>query len=114
MHTVVSTPGFLRAGAKAGLSKAEIDTVINLVAADPDIGEMMQGTGGFRKFRFAGRGKGKRGGYRVISFYTGRGMPVFLIDVFSKGEKANLSPAQCSQLKKIGKTIVDGYRDRVI
>jgi hypothetical protein len=39
--------------------------------------------------RVAGRGKGKSGGYRAITFYSGTALPVFLITVFGKGEKAN-------------------------
>ena len=46
--------------------------VVSLVAETPDLGSVIRETGGVRKFRFAGRGHGKSGGYRVISFFTGR------------------------------------------
>jgi hypothetical protein len=77
---------------------------------DPTKGELMVGTGGARKFRWAGRGKGKSGGYRVITYYGGGDIPVFLLSVFSKGERANLSAAEKSELKAVLATLADNYR----
>jgi mRNA-degrading endonuclease RelE of RelBE toxin-antitoxin system len=54
------------------------------MALHPDAGDIMPGTGGARKVRFSGRGKGKSGGYRVITFFAADDIPVFLIDVYSK------------------------------
>jgi hypothetical protein len=51
----------------------------------------MPGTGGARKVRFAQPGEGKRGGYRIITFFTGADIPVFLLSVFTKNEKSDLS-----------------------
>jgi hypothetical protein len=65
------------------------------------MGEVMPGTGGARKIRFAGRGKGKSGGYRVITFFGGGDMPVFLLDVYGKGTQANLSQAERNELRSI-------------
>ncbi|MFA6279604.1 MAG: type II toxin-antitoxin system RelE/ParE family toxin [Bdellovibrionales bacterium] len=73
----------------------------------------MKGTGGARKIRFAGRGKGKSGGYRVIAFYAGKEIPVFLLSLFSKGEKANLSQAERNELKQILGSIADVYKKGV-
>lgn len=67
------------------------------------------GTGGCRKVRVAGRGKGKSGGYRTITFYSGIGIPVFLITVFSKGERANLTKAECNQLATLTRAIKAEY-----
>ena len=61
----------------------------------------MPGTGGARKLRFAGRGKGKSGGYRVITFYADRDMPVFLLDVYGKDSQASLSGAERNELRAI-------------
>ena len=49
--------------------------------------------------RFAGRGKGKSGGYRVVTYYAGSDIPVFLLAVLSKGERANLSKAEQNALR---------------
>lgn len=46
--------------------------IVCYLAADPMAGDEIAGTGGCRKVRFAGRGNGKSGGYRTITFYTGK------------------------------------------
>ena len=48
------------------------------IAANPAAGDVIEGTGGARKVWFAGKGKGKSGGYRVITFFSGTDVPVFL------------------------------------
>lgn len=91
MHSVAQTKSF-EAGAKAaGLSEDELDDIVSYLAEKPLAGEEIVGTGGCRKVRFAGRGKGKSGGYRTVTFYSGEEMPVFLIAVFSKGERSTLT-----------------------
>ena len=62
------------------------------------------------KVRFAGRGKGKSGGYRVITFYTGPTFLVFLLNVFAKGEKINLTMAERNALRAILAEITTTYR----
>jgi hypothetical protein len=75
-----------------------------------DAGDVIPGTGGAREIRFAGRGKGKSGGYRVITFYSGDEVPVFLLTVFAKGERADLSKAERKVLAQLTKVLVDSYR----
>jgi hypothetical protein len=65
MHTVIETPAFLASAADEGVSEEERAEIVARIAAHPNAGEIMPGTGGARKVRFAGRGKGKSGGYRV-------------------------------------------------
>jgi hypothetical protein len=48
-----------RAASAAGVTEAELLTIVDLVAADPTAGNLMEGTGGARKLRFAAKGKGK-------------------------------------------------------
>ncbi|MGO9454345.1 MAG: type II toxin-antitoxin system RelE/ParE family toxin [Candidatus Binataceae bacterium] len=112
MHTVVETPSYLADGKAAGLTEAERDAVVEMIAKHPEGGDEIGGTGGARKVRVAGRGKGKSGGYRVITFYSGKDMPVFLLAVYSKGETANLSKAERNELKGILGDIVREYRKR--
>jgi hypothetical protein len=71
---------------------------------------VIPGTGGARKIRLAGRGKGKSGGYRVITFYSGGDVPVFLLTVFARGERADLSKAERNALAQLTKLLVDSYR----
>ncbi len=110
MHTVVETPSYLADAKRAGLTESERDAVVKMVANHPEAGDEISGTGGARKVRVAGRGKGKSGGYRVITFYSGKDVPVFLFAVYSKGEKANLSKAERNELKGILRDIVREYR----
>jgi hypothetical protein len=56
MHAVVETHSFRRAANAAGVTEAERLAIIDLVAADPTAGDLMEGTGGARKLRFAAKG----------------------------------------------------------
>ena len=109
MQTVVETPTFLKAAKKAGLTNAEVEAIVTYLARTPDAGESIQGSGGCRKVRIAGRGKGKSGGYRLISFYSGAQIPVFLLTIYSKGAFGNLSDAQVNTLKLMTKELIDTY-----
>jgi hypothetical protein len=110
MHTVVETEPFQRSVKEAGVSETELADIIAVVAADPKDGAIMEGTGGARKLRVAGRGQGKRGGYRLIAFFGGDDVPVFLLDIYGKGEKDNLSKAERNALRAILSKLVDAYR----
>ncbi len=114
MHCVVYTHAFLRAAAEAGMSEADIEAVEQSVARNPSIGTEIAGTGGCRKIRVAGRGKGKSGGYRVVTFFSGDAIPVFLITAFGKGEKDNLSKGERNGLAQLTKELVASYGGRVV
>lgn len=95
------------------MTEDEIDSLVSFIAENPTVGDVIKGTGGCRKLRFAGNGKGKRGGFRTITFYSGETMPVFLITAFAKGETVDLTQQQRNELKKLTKAIVSAYRTRV-
>jgi len=100
MHSVIETPDFLADARAAGLTEAERMKIVTRLASDPEAGEPIPGTGGARKLRFAGRGKGKSGGYRVITFYSGADVPVFLLNVFAKGDRVDLTEAERNELRR--------------
>ncbi|HEX3484567.1 MAG TPA: type II toxin-antitoxin system RelE/ParE family toxin [Micropepsaceae bacterium] len=110
MRTVVELASFIRASERCGLSADGVSLLIGELASNPKAGDEMPGTGGCRKLRLAGRGKGKSGGYRVITFYSGREIPLFLITVYAKGERANLTKAECNDLKKLTAQLSETYR----
>jgi hypothetical protein len=112
MHTVIETPAFLASAADEGVSEEERAEIVAHIAAHPDTGEIMPGTGGARKVRFAGRGKGKSGGYRVITFYADDDIPVFLLDIYSKDAQANLSKAQRNELRKVLTALPKAWREQ--
>ena len=111
MHTVVQTPAFIAAAVEAGMTDDEVSSVVTTLASRPDLGDIMPGTGGARKLRIAGRGKGKSGGFRVITFFAADDIPVFLLDCYGKGDKANLTKAERNELSVILSGIVNRYRD---
>jgi hypothetical protein len=100
VHTVVETPEFLSAARNAGMTDAERQSAVDLIAANPDAGQIIPGTGGCRKVRVAREGGGKSGGYRVVTYYTRTDLPVFLLTVISKGQRANLTERQKNELRK--------------
>lgn len=100
MQTVVETPEYLTASKKAGMTEAERESAVSFLAANPDAGDIIPGSGGCRKVRIAKEGKGKSGGYRVITYYKTEDRPVFLLTVISKGKQANLTERQKNELRK--------------
>jgi hypothetical protein len=109
MQVVVETPSYLRAAAVI-FSQAERDDVVTMVATEPECGEVMQGTGGFRKVRVGLRGVGKRGGARVIYIFRNDEFPVFLIAAYSKNTKGNLTKRERNELAKMADQIFTKYK----
>src|SRR6185295_18316965 len=95
--TVAETPEYIRCAARL-LSAEERSGVVAYLAANPRAGDLMQGTGGVRKLRWARGGRGKSGGVRVIYYFHSEAMPLYLLTVFGKNEQANLSRAERNDL----------------
>jgi len=84
------------------LTEEQTREIADIVARTPEIGEILKGTGGIRKFRYAAHeGKGKSSGARVIYFYISEDETVHLLDIFPKNEKENLSQADRNELFKL-------------
>ncbi len=71
------------------------------LAGDPQAGDVIPGTGGFRKLRWADpvRGKGKRGGLRVLYYYLLSDAQIWLMTLYNKGEMSDLNAAEKRALK---------------
>jgi hypothetical protein len=71
------------------------------LAAGPELGDVMPGTGGFRKLRWTDprRGKGRRGGLRVIYYYFPGEQQIWLMTVYDKDEASDLTPKEKQALK---------------
>ena len=106
--TVVETNAYLAKAARI-LSAGERSEIVDTLASDPQCGDVVPGGGGIRKVRFGAKGKGKRGGVRVIYYYHSRRMPLFLLTVFGKNEKSDLSQGEIRQLAKAVKQIPSTY-----
>jgi hypothetical protein len=103
--TVVETGSYLAAAAGI-MDESERFAVINMIAADPQAGDLMQDTGGLRKVQIPLKGRGKRGGARLITFFHDVGMPVFLITVYAKNVQKDLDQKQ----RKAAKALTDAIR----
>lgn len=111
-HTVEELPQFVRDCRAAGLSDDECRAIVDAVSADPLRGDEIRGSGGVRKVRFAGRGKGKSGGYRVVTAYFEPEIPVYLIALLSKGERANFNAREIAGFRKLTGDITRYWRRR--
>ena len=99
--TVVEHLNYLKRAEKL-LTPSQIEEIADILAANPDSGDVMPGTGGCRKMRYAGvSGKGKSGGMRVIHLFVTAHQKVHLLDIYGKGEKANLTKAERNELAKL-------------
>nr|WP_181377359.1 type II toxin-antitoxin system RelE/ParE family toxin [Ochrobactrum sp. LM19]AJW30029.1 toxin of toxin-antitoxin [Ochrobactrum sp. LM19] len=110
MQTVIETPAYLASSKDEDVSDQERADIVSFLAVNPDAGDIMPGTGGARKLRFGAKGKGKSGGYRVITFYADEDMPVFLLDIYSKDSQSNLSQAERNELRKVLTALPDEWR----
>lgn len=105
--TVVELPEFVRR-ARSLLTDSERMDLIAWLAAFPETGVSLGG--GLRKVRFGRDGGGKSGGFRTIHFYRDATGPLFLLTMFAKNEKANLTAAELAVLVKLGDQIAAHYR----
>jgi hypothetical protein len=111
METVVETPDYLRDAKAAGIDVEDRRSIVDHLAANPAAGDLIVGSGGARKIRFAAPGRGKSGGYRVVTYYGGGELPVFLLNVFKKGDRVNLSKAEINELREELSHLAREYRE---
>ena len=71
----------------------------------PDAGDIVKGSGGVRKLRWRLRGRGKRGGVRVIYYWITRNDQILFLTVYSKNEARGLSQASISAMREIVKDL---------
>ena len=89
--TVCEMTAFVRKADKLWSSE-ERDEFIDFISRNPDAGDLIEGTGGARKVRWARSGMGKRGGTRVITYFCDETMPVFLFTLYAKNERSDIGP----------------------
>ena len=91
--TVAETPLFVRQ-AEAVWEDQERVEFVSFIAANPQAGDVISDTGGVRKVRWSRAGSGKRGGVRVVYFYSDANRPIYLLMVYAKARQEDLSPAE--------------------
>lgn len=100
-RTFIQTTKFEKDWKSLGFDDEDLRQLELMIMENPEVGAMMQGTGGLRKMRFAFEGRGKSGSTRVgyVDFaYYGT---VFLLNAYSKDEKDNLSKSERNEVKKL-------------
>lgn len=111
MLTVAELPEYLRTASKL-LSEADRRAVVDYLAAHPKAGDLIEGTGGVRKLRWARDGRGKSGGVRVIYYVHSAAMPLYLLTMFAKNERANISKAERNELAGLVDLLVQIWLER--
>ena len=106
--TVVETRAFV-AAAKEAMTEAERLDAVTMIANNPECGELIPGGGGIRKVRFAIGSKGKSGGVRIIYYFHNQTVPIFLLTVFAKNQRSDLSRAELNQLAEMAKLLARKY-----
>lgn len=81
------------------LSAEEQDALIDYLSVNPSAGDLIPGTGGVRKLRWSGLGRGKRGGVRVVYYYHSHALPVALLFIYAKSRQDDLGAGAKRRLK---------------
>ena len=106
--TIVETKSYLERAQKL-LNEEERERAAIMIAKNPYCGDRMEGTNGIRKVRLAVGGRGKSAGVRIVYYYYADSFPVFLLTLFAKNEKANLTKAERNQLASLVKKLIASY-----
>lgn len=104
--TVAELPEYQRRAEKLR-SEDERHNIVSYLAAFPKDGDLIRSTGGVRKLRWGRGGRGKSGGARVIYYFHSERMPLYLLTVFAKNERADLSRAECKGLARLVDNLVE-------
>lgn len=107
--TVVEHPVGGRSPAEI-LDDEEYGSLAEYLAMNPLAGDVIPETGGVRKLRWRMAGRGKRGGLRIIYYYHDPSMPIFLLQAYQKGEKANLTSFEKKTMAAVVKGLVASHR----
>lgn len=108
----VILPEFQRKWEKCGFDDADLSELQYQLCLNPEVDDMMDGTGGLRKVRFAFRDRGKSGSVRVVYVDFGSYKKIYLITAFAKSEKSNLNKAEKNEIKAMIKLLKSELRRR--
>ena len=98
--TVLQLPKF-KAEAGELIGAEGIEALARYLADHPDAGDVMPGAGGTRKLRWAAKGKGKRGGARVIYLYVVIAARIYLLRCYAKSVRTDLTMDEKRELRQI-------------
>jgi len=107
--TVAETQTFLRQ-AHDVWSDDEREAFIDFIARNPEAGDIIRDGGGVRKVRWGRQGTGKRGGARVIYFFHDLDTPLYLLLVYAKAVRTDLSPDAKKAVREFAERIKQAHR----
>jgi mRNA-degrading endonuclease RelE of RelBE toxin-antitoxin system len=107
--SVIELAGYRRRADEL-LTREEQQAVVDLVAYEPDCGDIIPGTGGLRKVRIGRGGMGKRGGARVVYYFHDEDVPIFLLAIYAKNEKSDLTATEKREFAKLVKETVTQWK----
>jgi hypothetical protein len=109
--TVAETGPFLRQA--AGLwDEDERNAFVDYIAANPEAGDIIPDTGGIRKVRWSRAGMGKRGGVRVIYFYHDDAIPLYLLLIYAKAQREDLTADEKRRVRALAEGLKQAHRRR--
>jgi hypothetical protein len=109
--SVVELAGYRRRADEL-LTREQQDAVIDLVAYEPTCGDLISGSGGLRKVRVGTKGRGKRGGARVIYYFYDIDVPILLLALYAKNEKGDLTAAERKEFGELARKAVLQWRKK--
>ena len=106
--TVVETRAFLSDVSRT-MTEADREEFVTFIAANPQRGDLILGTGGIRKIRWGIKGQGKSGGLRVIYYYHSERMPLFLLTAYGKSVKSDLAESEKVVMSRLVQELKDQF-----
>jgi len=106
--TVAETQLFIHQAADVW-TDAERSAFVDFIAANPEEGDVIPGTGGVRKLRWGRQGSGKRGGCRIVYFYHDDAMPLYLLMVYTKAQQEDLTPDEKRRVQALAVALREAY-----
>ena len=107
---MVELPVFQKQAATL-LSEDQLNELKDFLAYNPEAGNLIQGTGGVRKLRWAIRAQGKRGGARVIYYFQDLRYPIFFLTIFAKNVQVDLTQTQRNEMQNFVEAIKKARRE---
>lgn len=111
--SIAETSPFYRK-AQVVFSEDERTALVDFLAWNPEGGDVIPGTGGLRKLRWAAKGRGRRAGARVIYYFRDLNMPLYLLAVYTKGERDGMTASEKKALTALVETLVSHHSERLM